>query len=170
MNHVVVFILYLLMDTLFWGTENCFCVHIVVWSQHLRSEETVCNVSLWLYLKHWLLWSVFLSYLQIMVTQLWKIITFLLVTVDRCCCHSDLWNKLSIQNICYTFVSEIWWILTVPFFCIMMMCHWIIRSPRFKEMYCLCSFMTYWPRIWLPHDALWCPKRTESSAMLLWKS
>ena len=61
-----------------------------------------CNLSMWLHLKHWLLWSVFLSYLWIVVILLWEIITFLFVAVDRCCCHSDLWNKLSTQNVYYT--------------------------------------------------------------------
>jgi len=54
---------------------------------------------IWVY---WLLWIVLLSYLWIVVVLLWKIIAFLLATVDRWFCHSDLWNKLSTQNIYYT--------------------------------------------------------------------
>jgi hypothetical protein len=44
-------------------------------------------------------------------------------------------------------VSEIWLILTIPFFCIVMLHHWMIRFHFYKEMYLLpfFMFMTYHP-------------------------
>jgi hypothetical protein len=84
------------MDTLFCGRDHCFYACGVLLSQHLRSEYTVSNLRLLTTVK------CVLSYLWIVVALLWKIIRFLLVTLNQCFCHSDLWNKHAAENIYYT--------------------------------------------------------------------
>ena len=83
------------------------------------------------------------------------------------CIHYISQLQNFVQQYCQVYKSKCQQVLRIPFFCVMMLCHRVIRHSCFEGTHCphlqrstghrriLCSSTTYWPLNMIAVDCIW---------------